>query len=352
MSTSLDVSSLTGVSRVALLQTLLSRHGAPGSLFCNGPNDLVAVSATVCKDGDETFDLHPQLIPLAKSESTGKYVCALRIIASGEEGESEVEDAPFPLVEAGVCGPGMNLLALNSEHLMRRIAAEADFGGKGEEIVELYNVGISDGDVEKGLDSPYEPGSVEKLGYGIDKYTLLRVGPFPDLYKTMSDNHAAKNDESSSLIAAETANRKFPGFASTFLSYARRLSMSPNREDETKDAARVCLRLKLHSIGSEVEDFADVAVLVGVAEKDESIEEKMGKLAVAYEKIRKHELEQEDTTGKTPLQSAMEDAKYLMDKTALTGGKWGEIRGTLADIYAQVGKNEAANFVDPSRVSI
>jgi len=232
---------------------------------------------------------------------------------------------------------------------MRRIAAEADASGDGEEIVELYNRDISDGEVEADLNSPYEPGSVDKLGYGIDKYNLLRVGPFPDLYQTMSQEHALRNDESSSLIAAETANRKFSGFASTFLSYARRLSECPNRDDETRDAARVCLRLKLHSVGSEVEDFADVATFAGIAGREEDLEEKMVKLAVAYEKIRKHELEQDDSSGKTPLQASMEEAKYLMDKTALTGGKWGEIRGALADIYEAAGKGETATFVDPSR---
>ena len=57
------------------------------------------------------------------------------------------------------------------------------------------------------MDTPYEMGSVEQLGYGLDKYVLLRVGPFPDLYETMSNQHLSKGDNKSSLIAAEAYMR-------------------------------------------------------------------------------------------------------------------------------------------------
>jgi hypothetical protein len=49
---------------------------------------------------------------------------------------------------------------------MRRIACEADDSGTGEEIVAIYNKGLGQGKLpDAGLDEPYEPGSVAKLGY-------------------------------------------------------------------------------------------------------------------------------------------------------------------------------------------
>jgi hypothetical protein len=48
---------------------------------------------------------------------------------------------------------------------MRRIACEADDSGTGEEIVAIYNEGLGQGKLpDAGLDEPYEPGSVAKLG--------------------------------------------------------------------------------------------------------------------------------------------------------------------------------------------
>jgi hypothetical protein len=53
---------------------------------------------------------------------------------------------------------------------------------------------------------------LQRYSYGVDKYILLRVGPFPDLYERMAAQHAARGDEQSALIAAEANNAKFNGF--------------------------------------------------------------------------------------------------------------------------------------------
>lgn len=229
--------------------------------------------------------------------------------------------------------------------------------------------------------------AIQTLSYGVEKYVLLRVGPFPDLYESMASQHAARGDESSSLIAAETSNGKFTGFGSTFAFYAKLLSSFPNREEEAKDAARMCLRLPISSIGKFVltrwqlyklqgsfvfhtwpplqekflrlgdfaglakEDLRDVAVMAGLAEKSDSTDEAIAKLQTAYEKIRQHEQEEDPTGGSgiTPEQVAIEEANYLLDTVSLTGGKWSEIRSKLGEIYSSVGRDDMAVFVDPSR---
>jgi len=348
----------SGISRLSTLQTLLSKHGAPGSKGCTEPNDLSPVEtladtpeliSSLGGSDDILADLHPHLFPLARSASTGNYICALRRAYADDADYESSSNAPWPIVEAKIGGPGMRLLALNSEHFMRRIACEGDFAGNGEELVAIYNDGLGQGLIkDKGLDAPYEPGSVESLGYGVEKYALLRVGPFPDLYESMAKQHSAKGDQSSSLIAAEASNGKFTGFGSTFAFYAKLLSTFPDREEETRDAARMCLRLPIPSAGFEKEDFRDIAVLAQLAEEGDSADEAIAKLQVMYEKIRQHEQEEDSSSGKTPEQQAIDDANYLLDTVALTGGKWSEVRSKLGDIYHAGGKADMAAFVDPS----
>jgi hypothetical protein len=163
---------------------MLSSHGAPGSIGCSSPDDLepvyVSLSGATSEDTDETpelvanimgmneyANLHPHLYPLAKSKSTGNFICALRRAYADDASDlyENSSKAPWPIVEAELGGPGMRLIALNSEHLMRRIACECDSGGERNELIELYNEDLGKGVIQdKGLDQPYEKGSVEKLG--------------------------------------------------------------------------------------------------------------------------------------------------------------------------------------------
>ena len=168
----------SGVSRIETLQAMLSSHGAPGSDGCSTPNDLEPVF--VGGDDEDTpelvadimgmneyVNLHPHLYPLAKSKSTGNFVCALRRAYADDASDlyENSSKAPWPIVEAQLQGPGMKLLALNSEHLMRRIACECDSEGEREELIEMYNDDLGKGAIQdKDLDQPYEKGSVEKLG--------------------------------------------------------------------------------------------------------------------------------------------------------------------------------------------
>jgi hypothetical protein len=188
------------------------------------------------------------------------------------------------------------------------------------------------------------------LSYGVDKYVLLRVGPFADIYETLAKAHAKKGDQSSALISAEAANNKIQGFASTFLFYARLLKMFPGRDEEARDAARMCLRLPLPSIGLNVEDFKEVAVVAQLADNSSADDEVMTKLQAMYEKMRQHEQDEDPRTtqAKTPEQKAIDEANYLLDTTSLTGGKWSEIRPKLAAIYRKAGREDLASFVSPS----
>lgn len=346
-----------GVSRVNTLQSLLTKHGAPGSQGCAEKGDLMPVFldsggidetpelVSTLMGVDEFMDLHPQLYPLARSKKTGNVVCALRRAFADDTSEwyENSSSAPWPIVEAQVGGPGMKLLSMNSENMMRRIICECDFSGENSELIDVYNDGLGN-EAE-----PYEPGSVEKLGYGVDKYVLLKVGPFADIYESLALGHAKKNDESSALISAEAANNKISGFASTFLFYAKLLSSFPNREAEVRDAARICLRLPLPSIGLSIDEFREVAILGKIADDSDTDEEVMAKLQIMYEKIREHEQDEDPRSqaSKSPEQAALDEANYLLDRVALSGGKWSKVRPELAKIYKSVGRDDMVAFVKP-----
>ena len=235
---------------------------------------------------------------------------------------------------------------------MRRIVADADDMLPPDEaasIIQLYNTDLGEGKLLHGnmaaLDTKYEPGSVSKLGYGVDKYILLRIGPFPDLYETMALNHLSRQDVESSLIAAEANNGKFGGFGSTFAFYARLLSSLPQiRKDEARDAARMCVRMPLPSMGLTRNDFADISKLAQFAEEGDSTDVAMAKMLEYYEKIREHERD-ENGGDKTPKQVASDEANYLLDVACLTGRRYGEVRERIAEIYSGAGMDDMAAFV-------
>jgi len=371
-----------GISRLETLQTMLSSHGAPGSIGCSLPDgdlepvhfsipsissnkksednddetpELIAtMSGSNSKNGDEYNNLHPHLYPLAKSKSTGNFICALRRAYADDAPElhENASNALWPIVEAKLDGPGIRLLALNSEYLMRRIVCECDSSGSRKELIDLYNKDLGKDIIQdEGLDRPYEEGSVERLGYGVDKFVLLRVGPFPDIYRNLALGHAKREDESSSLIAAEVANSKISGFASTFLFYSTLLNSFPNRSEETRDAARICLRMPLPSIGLTAQEFREVAVLGQIANESDSDEEIFAKLQIQYQKIRDHDNQDDPRGGNadmTPEQKAIDEANYLIDTTALAGSDWSSVRPKLAKIYKSVGQDDMARFVYPT----
>ena len=155
------------------------------------------------------------------------------------------------------------------------------------------------------------------------------------------------NVEKWSLIAGESANGKFGGVGSTFAFYAKLLaSLSPKREEECRDAARMTLRMPLPSLGLSRKEYVDVARMAGIANPDDDGDVALRKMLDMYEKIREHERDDTSRNSKTPRQIAMDDANYLLDLACLTGRKYGEVRGEIAKIYRGAGMEDDARFVE------
>jgi hypothetical protein len=146
------------------------------------------------------------------------------------------------------------------------------------------------------------------------------------------------------LIAAEACNGKFGGrFGSTFSFYAKLLA-SLSRGEESRDAARLTLRMPLPTLGLKRGDYVDVARMAYAASDDDG-DVAMARMLEMYEKIREHE--GNDNAGdKTPKQKAIEDADYVLDVACLTGRGYGDVRGEVAAIYRGAGMEEDARFVE------
>ena len=356
-SSSLTQDVKSGVSRLSVLQTLLSKAGAPGAEVCTKPNDLQPVVDPFTSNDQKILGLHPHLFPIAQSKSNPSYyICALRRAYADDAMYESSSNAPWPIVESKVQGPGYKLLSLNSEHFMRRIAATADKDDdtteSDQELIDTYNADLGTGQIDANFDQKYVSGSVSQLGYGTSKYILLRVGPFPDLYQEMASNHQARNDESSSLIAAEAANGKFVGFGSSFFQYAQLLSTFDLRDEEARDAARMCLRLPLPSVALEEDDYVKLGYLAGVSDKNAELDVALESIKSMYDKIKEHEAEDEQgKANMTPEQMAIEEANQILDQVVFDGGNrdWNRVRKQLGEIYASAGLDDMASFVDPSR---
>jgi hypothetical protein len=350
------------VSRWNTLQTLLQRHGAPGSVHCATPMDLVPIDKKTSPNVDWT-NLHPYLYPICQSAATGHLLCAYRNADVELSFTSPRQDDAWPLVEAKIGGPGMHLVALSSEHLMRRIICQVDYNQENTvgDSIELYNQGLGQGQLVPSfaagtLDTPYVAGSVAQLKLGVEKYVLLRVGPFADLYQQLARAHFAKQDVASALIAAESANAKMPGFASHFLFYARLLNQMPKRHEESRDAARQCVRLpSVPTIGPSWREYRDVAVLgqlltadeVEASDSDDTPPHKaLAKLLHLYRLYKSVEQTNAKQGNKTPEQMVMDQANDLINETVLTGQPWSSIRSKLAALFRSIGKDDLAVFVD------
>ncbi|CAM9282964.1 unnamed protein product [Ascophyllum nodosum] len=279
--------------------------------------------------------LNPFLIPLAKDEE-GTVTGLLRWPTSPETLE-------MPVVRGGEAG--LELLANNAEHYIRRVVAEEDFAGgaDAEELIRLGNEGLPEGD------PLYEKGAVEKLGRGIMKYHALRIGPFADVYEWLTASHLEREDYTSALASAERANEIFVGWGRPYGHYARVLDRMDRRGMEARDAAKVSLRCPCWTIAPGLEDLKEVVRIAGY--------EDMASVQAMYAGMAADEQADKINEGKAPMQVALDRAAHLMDSVAFGDKGWDSIRDELAEAshaatryydfrrYDQGGIPEIARFV-------
>ena len=164
---------------------------------------------------------------------------------------------------------GIVLIAMSTDQLCKRIAAEMDFyslsGSK--TVIDIVN-----------KDSPlYEPGdflpflrsgkfatlSANDLTLVLDRYLLTKVGAFPDCFERLAENYFSKDDVVSALVTCERSISVFYGWGHPVKFYANMLNRIPGREKEAADAARNALGMPAWTIGNKMEELEALAKLAG-----------------------------------------------------------------------------------------
>ncbi|CAB1096368.1 unnamed protein product [Ectocarpus sp. CCAP 1310/34] len=274
-------------------------------------------------DPADRAGLNPFLVPLVKDDG-GVVTGLLRWPTSPETLE-------MPVVRNGETG--LELLADNAEHFIRRVVAQEDFAGSAdsEELIRLGNEGLPE------ADPLYEKGAVEKLGVGVEKYLALRVGAFADVYEWLTASHLEKGDSTAALASAEKANEIFVGWGRPYGHYARVLAKMDRREMEAKDAAKVSLRCPCWTISPSSKDLEEVVKIAGY--------EDMASVRTMYEGMAADEQPDKINEGKSPMQVALDRAAHLMDAVAFGHKDWDGVREELAERYDQGGIPDIARFV-------
>eukprot|EP00518_Triparma_eleuthera_P002483 CAMPEP_0182465756 /NCGR_PEP_ID=MMETSP1319-20130603/10611_1 /TAXON_ID=172717 /ORGANISM="Bolidomonas pacifica, Strain RCC208" /LENGTH=227 /DNA_ID=CAMNT_0024665599 /DNA_START=209 /DNA_END=888 /DNA_ORIENTATION=+ len=193
----------------------------PSSTFAAVPLTAAAASS-----------FHPLVRPILHSTTEDLYLSLLFPLSSPES----------PKVCVSAPNSGYVVVCNSLQEYALRYATHSEMSSDSPApaapAVELYNSFFT---------PPHVPGETAKfLKYGHAKYTLLRVGPFRDLYESLSLSKLSSLSSSPSpsatgeldvLSSAEASNGKF-GTASSFLFYSRLLAGLQGREDEARDAAR------------------------------------------------------------------------------------------------------------------
>lgn len=223
---------------------------------------------------------------------------------------------------------GLTLIASSSVCAVTRALATADFSGRRAEAAAIREA--------SSLALAYQDGEVDKSGLGLERYLIMKTGPFPEIYEGLVQFHKTKGDEQSALITCERAATTFPGWGRGHAFHANILR-DMGRESEARDAARFALQIPLWTLGGHdvVENMRQLAGYV----EEESLPKIFKRL---YEDKREKEIEE----GKQPAQVALDRAAYLLDLcVAERREDWESAKLGLADLYEEAGMSDFATFV-------
>ena len=265
--------------------------------------------------------LHPFLIPLSRDNNTGVLTGLLRW-------PTPPEGMELPVVQTLPDDLGLVLLSPSAKSHLTRAVATADFGGDMETVTELR--------ASSALALAYQNGDCDESKLGLERFLIIKVGAFPDLYEGLAEFHEAKKDTQSALITCERAAQVHPGWGRAHAFHARYLK-SLGRENEARDAARFCLQMPLWTIGRR-SDVQDMGKLSGYQDQDS-----LGKI---YRRLYEDRREKEIQEGKAPEQVALDRAAYLLDVCVAEGWEsWEAAKYPLGELYDEAGLHDIATFI-------
>lgn len=288
--------------------------------YLDGLLHALSASSTRFLPPSNRTDLHPFLIPLVYDIETEVTTGLLRWPTPPDEMD-------LPIVQSTPRDPSLKLLAPSAKSYVTRQLASADFAGKHEQRNSLRSA--------CSLALAYQNGDVDKSGVGLERFLILKVGPFPDIYEGLAEFHKAKGDTQSALITCERAANAHPGWGRAHAYHANFLR-ELGRDMEARDAARFCLQMPLWTIGPE-ETVLDMASLAGYEDSTS-----LGKI---FKRLYEDDRKQEIADGKAPQQVALDRAAYLLDVCFTDGSGWESIKENLAVLYEEADMPDFATFV-------
>mmetsp|Transcript_76341 Transcript_76341/g.137745 ORF Transcript_76341/g.137745 Transcript_76341/m.137745 type:complete len:267 (-) Transcript_76341:60-860(-) len=180
----------------------------------------------------------------------------------------------------------------------------------------------------------------------LDKWLLLEVGPFPDVYKNLAVEHINKGDPKSGLVVADTMRETFGtswAFPHAFVSWVMKNHFGKNeledREVEAGHCAMMCFTSgyplwTLEDSSNTLFDLLCDAKMPKLGSVD--------MLRVFYLKRSTDDQRAAVRTGNISLGcAALAKGQALMDAVCCGHASYNEIRGELALLYDEVPGCEA-----------
>jgi hypothetical protein len=276
---------------------------------------------SLCRPSDRD-GLHPFVVPLTRA-ADGTVTGLLRW-------PTPPPDMEMPVVRCRPNDLGVELLANSCTLFVTRALVSADSSGQSDVTAAIRNA--------CSLAQGYVDGEVDKLGVGVERYLLMKVAPFPDVYEGLARFHLAKGDEKSCLVTCERAATVFPGWGRAQVFHADVL-VEIGRAPEARDAARFGLQMPLWTLGGR-----DAVMRLGRTAGYED-EDSLGKI---YDRLATDQREKEIDEGKNPAQVALDRAAYLLDSVVAQGEAtaWdADVSEKLAELYIAGGLEDVATFV-------
>ena len=264
--------------------------------------------------------IHPLVVPLAQQEDSN-------VVGVLQWPKASLSTEP-PVVLATPNGM-VRPLAASCADFARKLVVSADFEGldSAPEMIAIESEGLP-------YEKTYESGSVRNFGRGLDRYLLVRCAPFPDTYLNLCEEHRAKGDAQSALIAVEKACSLFPEFGFLLGRQASMLGGEAGYELEARDAARTALERPLWS-------FESFEQLRAVAARSEITE---GKGLGEYVKAKSPAL-RATASDAALIDAAAQLMEVAVATTASPTVDWDGLRDELSGLYSRAGLRGVARLV-------
>jgi len=292
--------------------------------------DIFALQGMTVTSGEPPYEtpdwVHPLCFPLA--QEAGDDGCVVGLLRWPKAKLS----TELPVIRCEKSGQ-VTVLSKSVAGYATRLAAELDFAESplAEEAVSFANERWP-------YEKQYEAGSVKNFGRGLERYMILRVGPFPDTYQSLAQGHLDRNDVTSALITAEKACSEFAEFGALHVWQAHMLSKEPGYGEEARDAARTALEKPLWTLGfSSRAQFESLTTLA----------EKKGGLDGFATEYRQKPVQVQNTAI---AEQYTDKAARAMDEAVLAAAQadsavsWEPLRPLLAECYAKADINDVARL--------